>query len=406
MQASLELIPEQTRRVFLAYSGGLDSSVLLHLLLGSKSTFAIIPWHINHGLIAEADAMEAFCVQQANDYGLELRLDRLELGKLQSNLEAEAREHRYRLFSEAMIPGDCLLTAHHGDDQAETFLLNALRGSGSAGLRGIAVKRNLGEGILVRPLLDYSRAQLQTYADEQQLSWFDDPSNQSDRYERNFLRNKIIPDLERRWPQLRQSLVVASELQAQAQELLDELAQIDLAEAAAPDNQGIATLHLPVLLKLTPSRCKNLIRYWIARQKLTALPRRRLQELLKQLSAREDALPQVATPEYSIRIYDQRLFLVIERNELELPCRVDFATQTKIEVDDLGLHWQRDAIFELLHCEDNGQQLSLKFRSEPQLESDDKHRLKRLFQKHRVPPWQRNTTAQVYLDEKLEGILP
>ena len=162
MQTCLDIIPRDTQRVLVAFSGGLDSSVLLHLLMQQECNFEIIPWHINHGLLDVAMQMEAFCRTQAQGYGLEIRIDHLDLAGIESNIEAEARKQRYRLFERFSEAGDCILTAHHADDQAETFLLNALRGSGSAGLRGIARVRQLGEALVLRPLLDYSRAELET----------------------------------------------------------------------------------------------------------------------------------------------------------------------------------------------------------------------------------------------------
>ncbi len=133
MQSCLELIPADTRRVLLAFSGGLDSCVLLHLLVSSKPSWKLLPWHINHGLLETAMQMEQFCRQRVHDYGLEIRVEQLDLGNIKSNIEAEARRQRYRVFELGSQQGDCILTAHHADDQAETFLLNAMRGSGVAG---------------------------------------------------------------------------------------------------------------------------------------------------------------------------------------------------------------------------------------------------------------------------------
>jgi tRNA(Ile)-lysidine synthase len=158
MRSCLESIPDDCRRVFVAYSGGLDSSVLLHLLLSTGRAYEILPWHINHGLVENSSQMEQFCIQQAQAYGLEIRVDRLDLADVDSNIEAVARRQRYRLFAENTHAGDCILTAHHADDQAETFLMNALRGSGVSGLRGIARRRRLGSSLLLRPLLEFSRA--------------------------------------------------------------------------------------------------------------------------------------------------------------------------------------------------------------------------------------------------------
>ena len=404
IESCLELIPDNTRRVYLAFSGGLDSCVLLHLLKSGHSSFEIIPWHINHGLIDTALSMEDFCRERALAYGLEIRIDRLDLGQIDSNIESEARHQRYQLFEKGSDEGDCVLTAHHADDQAETFLLNALRGSGVSGLRGIALQRKLGRALLLRPLLDFSRQQLESYANENEISWFNDPSNRDTRFDRNYLRNEIAPIIRKRWPTFEQSLTNASRLQSQAQDLLDELAQIDYQQFEAEASQGVATLQIEGLLSLSLGRRKNLIRFWIANAGYSVLPQSRMQALLSQLNSKTDSIPEISMPDYSLRIYDLRLHLVPDEVTTYEAGEFEFGCQQNIEIDALGLCLQRTGILAELNIEDQDQSLMLKFRSEGEV-SDDRHRLKRLFQKHRVPPWQRNRVAQVYLNGKLEGIL-
>ena len=404
MQTSLDSIPESTRRVFVAYSGGLDSSVLLHLLLAEPRSYQILPWHVNHGLLEVAAQMESFCAEQAQRLGLEIRIDRLQLSALDGNVEAEARRQRYRLFRQHSRAGDCILTAHHADDQAETFLLNALRGSGVAGLRGIARERALGDALLIRPLLSLDREQLEAYAAEHEIAWFNDPSNQSLRYDRNFLRHEIVPLLKGRWPGLVQSLSTSSEIQSETQCLLDEIAALDYQAMAVEHANSIATLELPDLLTLSVPRRKNLLRYWITRAGFNAIPHARLDELLQQLHARADAQPEISMPGYAVRVYDQRLFLVVDDETPQIGGEFDFGQDEIIEIEPLALRLERRQIFERLGVEDRQQALCLKFRQSGERNSD-RHRLKRLFQQHRVPPWQRDRVAQVYLDGSLEGLL-
>jgi tRNA(Ile)-lysidine synthase len=404
MQSCLESIPEEAERVYLAYSGGLDSSVLLHLLVNSRRPLPVIPWHVNHGLLDAAGQMERFCVEQAQGYGLEIRIDRLHLGAIEGNIEAEARRQRYQLFASGCQQGDCVLTAHHADDQAETFLLNALRGSGSAGLRGIAARRKLSSSLLLRPLLEFTRRQLEEYANRHELAWFNDPSNRDNRFDRNYLRNEVFPLIATRWPHFQTSLATSCRLQSETQQILDEVAQIDY-QALAENAAGIdPSLDLQGLLRLSPERAKNLLRFWIASAGLTAMPGARLREVMNQLGAKADALPQIAMPDYSIRLYDQRLFLVRHQESRDCHGVYEFGLQAFIEIDDCQLHLRREELFRRLQIEDRQQQVTLRFRGEGQL-SADRHRLKRLFQQQRIPPWERQSTAQVYLDGKLAGLL-
>jgi len=404
MRSCLESIPANCKRVFVAFSGGLDSSVLLHLLVSQAHTFELIPWHINHGLIENASQMERFCLEQVRGYGLEMRLDRLDLHALDSNIEAVARRQRYRLFAQGTRAGDCILTAHHADDQAETFILNALRGSGVAGLRGIASRRYLDEALLLRPLLGISRAQLEAYANEHELAWYNDPSNQSLRFDRNYLRQQVLPSIKTRWPGYQNALSTCSQIQSETHELLGEIALQDLAalkDAAVPDG---SRLDLPGLLALSPARRKNLIRYWLESAGLPTLPQARLQSLMQQLQAGPDAVPEITMPDYSIRIYDQRLYLVTASRQAQCGGEFEFGLRQDIEIEQLDLKLTRQEVFQRLKIEDREQLLTLKFRR-PGEPNSDAHRLKRLFQRHRVPPWERAGTAQVYLDGHLEGLL-
>jgi len=404
MQSCLASIPEDTERVFLAYSGGLDSSVLLHLLVSRQRHYRVIPWHVNHGLLEAAEQMQQFCVEQAKGYGLEARIDRLELGATPGNIEALARQRRYQLFANGCAQGDCVLTAHHADDQAETFLLNALRGSGSAGLRGIAARRRLGSGLLLRPLLACTRRQLEDYASRFELPWFNDPSNRDIRFDRNYLRHEVMPLIARRWPRFQATLATTSLLQAETQQVLDEVAQLDFQALAADTGAIDPTLDLQGLLRLSPERGKNLLRYWIARAGLSTLPGTRLREVMNQLESKRDALPQIAMPDYSIRLYDQRLFLVRQATARDCHGVFEFGLQPVIEIDDCKRRLRREDLFRYLQIEDRQQQVTFRFRGRGQL-SGDRHRLKRLFQKHRIPPWERQSTAQVYLDGELAGLL-
>jgi len=405
MQSCLALIPDDIERVYLAYSGGLDSSVLLHLLVSNQHRYSLIPWHVNHGLLEVAGRMEQFCVEQSQRYGLELRLDHLDLDDIESNIEAEARQQRYQLFAAATDANSCIVTAHHADDQAETFLLNALRGSGSAGLRGIARSRDLGNGLLLRPLLEFSRQQLEDYAAHHELAWFNDPSNRDNRFDRNYLRNEVIPAIRARWPTFQRSLATTSRLQAETQQILDEVAQLDY-QALSKLYRGVDfTLDIEGLLQLSDERARNLLRYWVANAGFGTIPGARLREVMSQLHAKPGSMPQIAMPEYSIRSYDQRLFLV--PNDAVRQCQGVFELDLNedIRIDEFDVKISRAELFRLLQIDDQAQRVTLRYPGTGQ-RPEDRHRLKRLYQKHRIPPWVRSSTAQVYLDDKLVGLLP
>jgi tRNA(Ile)-lysidine synthase len=215
----------------------------------------------------------------------------------------------------------------------------------------------------------------------------------------------VLPLVKKRWPRYQASLATSCDLQSETQELLDEIAEQDYQQLRNLASSKFATLDVTGLLKLSPGRCKNLLRHWVASVGLSTIPHARLQELLNQLHARPDSLPEIAMPEYVIRLYDQRLFLVLNDSIQQHGGVFEFALKPDIEIVQYDLFFKRQAVFEQIEMTDQGQSLSLRFRDEDQPD-DDRHRLKRLFQKHRVPPWERSAVAQVYLDGKLSGLLP
>ena len=401
----LESIPDKIERVVLAYSGGLDSSVLLHLLALQTRSFTVCLWHVNHGLQKSADTMEAFCRTQAQDYGLDLKISHLQLNPHAGNLEYTARLARYELFENELKQGDCLLTAHHADDQIETFFLNALRGSGSAGLRGIARSRPVGQSILIRPLLDISRQELSAYASRRQIKWFEDPSNASDQFDRNYLRHHVVPLIKNRWPGYLSSIRLAIEIQVETEAVLKELAtqDYDTVRGFSGSNNS-ESLSKQALLELTLPRQKNLIRYWLKQHHCASLPQARLVELVNQLSAQKNLGTMIRGTNYSIRVYDQRLFIVPDEDSPSLQEVYEFEQSAVLKIKEIGLEIERKEIMRYLQKSDIGQSIRLRFRLRSNLPNSAHHRLKRLFQKHKIPPWKRSVTPQIYLDDELIGL--
>ncbi|WP_043196240.1 tRNA lysidine(34) synthetase TilS [Pseudomonas putida] len=260
---------------YIAFSGGLDSTVLLHLLADHARNHASPPLraiHIHHGLQAAADAWPAHCQAICDNLGIELQVIHVQVTP-GASLEQAARDARYAAFKKTLGPGDILFTGQHRDDQAETLLFRLLRGAGLRGLAGMPGQRALGQGRLVRPLLACSRQQLQDYARANGLAWIEDPSNADTQFARNYLRGEVFPHLQQRWPQASQNLARAAEHLGEALGLLDELAQGDLAlaqEGAPVAWSGLDSLDLATLMALSPARQRNALQYWLSRR--TRLP--------------------------------------------------------------------------------------------------------------------------------------
>jgi len=399
----LQRLPSDTRRLFLAYSGGMDSSVLLHTLTEYTSQYEIQLWHINHGLQENAVEMEQFAQQQAQQYGFSFRVDHLQMDSNAGNLEARARERRYQLFEQALHCGDVLLTAHHQNDQAETLLLNLMRGSGSAGLRAIARQRSLGSGLLFRPLLEVSRNEIERYALVHRLRWIDDLSNKSLDFDRNYLRHQVLPKILQRWPSAIQQFQRVSELQNETEQLLFDLARLDYSSSACDKPwSDKACLSVDSLNSLSGVRQKNLIRYWIKHHNLSVIGFHKLEQLVTQLESREDAAPCIQGNGFSIRRYQKYLYLLTQMPGSELACCYEMPHSGPLEIAQIGFSQTRNDVFQYLKCSDQGQSLVLRFRQDrAESEARYSHRLKRLFQKHRVPPWIRPRVPQIFLDDEL-----
>ncbi|RMV71604.1 tRNA-lysidine synthase [Pseudomonas caricapapayae] len=257
------------------FSGGLDSTVLLHLLaeLASRETLpALKAVHVHHGLQPVADAWPEHCQQVCKTLGVAFESVRVQVEPGPS-VEQAARQARYLAFSERLEDGEVLLTGQHRDDQAETLLFRLLRGAGARGLAAMPEQRILGRGHLVRPLLTMSRTELEGYAHQHGLKWVEDPSNSNQQFSRNFLRSEVLPLLTSRWPQAAASLARTAGHLGEAQQLLDELAVQDLVSAQV--STPFVWLDLPVLglgplTGLSAARQRNALRHWLA--PLTRMP--------------------------------------------------------------------------------------------------------------------------------------
>ena len=297
-------------RFVVAFSGGLDSTVMLHALAASRSSqqTCITAVHVDHGLQDDSAAWSERCKAFASDIGVDFVAMKVDVDVARGQgTEAAARRARYDAFRNFLTAGDWLLSAHHKDDQAETLLLNLMRGSGPAGLAGIGELLPLGAGWLVRPLLSFSRSELESYAAVHDLSWIDDPSNEDRRYDRNYLRHEIMPLLAARWPDAAGRLKRSAVLAGEASALLDQLADADYRELGdRPDR-----LALEKLRQLGPERQRNVLRYVIRELGLPTPPARQLQSVVTELlPARQDAQPLVQWPGVEVRRYRDNLYVL------------------------------------------------------------------------------------------------
>ena len=295
------------RRLCVAYSGGLDSGVLLAALaaLRARERFVLRALHIDHQLQPQSAVWARAAQRRARSLRVPCRTIAVRVAHRRGqSLEAAARASRYRALAAALVRGELLLTAHHQEDQLETVLLALLRGSGVRGLAAISAVSAWAGTLLLRPLLPVTRKQLEHYARARRLDWSEDPSNTDERFDRNYLRRAVLPLMRQRWPAAAATVSRSAAHLAEARALLEQLAASSL--QAARDGSALS---VSVLRRLALPQRRNALRHWIAERGLQLPDHRRLREICgPMLAARDDALPRVSWRGGELRRYADRLF--------------------------------------------------------------------------------------------------
>ena len=397
-------------RYRVALSGGADSLALLHALCRLREVLApadIEAVHVHHGLHPQADAWESHCRRLCADLDVALVVLRVDAGAAPGESpEAAARRARYQSLKALVSDGEAVCTAHHQRDQAETLLLQLVRGAGPAGLAGMPALAPLGKGWLARPLLGTSAQALRDYLVCHGVAWLEDPGNEDQRFDRNYIRHEILPRLEDRWPGVQRTLARAASHQADSAAIAQELARIDLGEARGPLP---GTLSGPALARLPAARARNLLRGWLAQCDLPVAGAAHVQGILDELvSARGDATPLVTWPGAEVRRYRDALYALA-------PMSAHDAARVIV--------WDPGSVLELPHgsleaAAAEGRGLSVDRCANAHLEvrfrrggerfqpAGRRHStaLKKLLQASAVPPWLRDRIPLIYVDGELAAV--
>jgi tRNA(Ile)-lysidine synthase len=399
-----------SHRVFLAYSGGVDSHVLLHLCaqqhwLKDKLTAV----YVHHGLQAIADHWALHCQATATSLDIafkELRVDARPVNG-QSPEEA-ARNARYGALSSLLDEHDLLLVAQHREDQLETVLLQLFRGAGLPGLSGMPVAMPMGKGILLRPLLNVSKKDIEAYAAGHELDWVEDPTNQSAEFDRNFLRNDVLPALKKRWPALDKTVSRAAGHCADAQALIRQEGGELLKKYLDIETQALSLVHWSCL---DSARQALLLRAWFGFIGLKMPSQRVIHQIIREvINEAGTGKAEVLTQGYAIRRFRNRLysfqakcFQLPEIRDFEWPSQqscIDLSEYLKLQriEDSTGIaidQWKNATI--TVAFRRGGETIRLPGRK-------GRHSLKNLFQEAGIPPWERPVIPLVYLDGQLAAV--
>jgi len=423
---SLYTLPEHARYV-IAYSGGVDSHVLLHCC--KKLDIPLRAVHVHHGLQSVADYWVNHCQNICDALDIQLQVIYVDAKqKRGQSPEEAARNVRYEALQQSLDDGDCLLTAQHLNDQAETLLLQLFRTATSAGLSAMPECRKIGDNVHVRPLLSFSREEIENYAEENGLHWIEDPSNQDVTFDRNYIRTNLVPLLENRWPEITVQLSKVAKLQANNLQVLEDMAAIDLANAMiVPAYQStanryavVSVIAITALKQLSSPRLLNVLRSWIiksieSRQGRTSPTRNLLEEIEKTIiNAQQDATPVIVFSGFEFRRYQNNLYLLLAKWP---PSEIDAIVSSEVEwqlqsplvfpgwkmqlvaVSKAGDGLQQDLINEPLRISfrEGGEIFHPAGRQHSQS-------LKKLLQAEGVPPWERDTLPLVYYKDELVAV--
>lgn len=398
---------------WIALSGGLDSCVLLHGLAALKLPVQLHALHINHQISPNADSWQQHCERLCESLGVPFTAVKVEVKNQGRGIEDAAREARYDVFERHIQPDDYLFTAHHADDQSETLLLRLMRGTGPRGLAAMARSRSLGQGALYRPLLGFTRQEIEIYAQNSDLTWVNDESNADDHYDRNYLRNQVMPLLRERWPTFADKWQQTAELCAANEQLIAELAAQDLTLAQfRPETIG-TSLSLLYISSLSLARRHNLLRHWLRGQGLDVPEQQHLEQIEQQvLAGRQDAEVQVNWGNVSLRVYQDRVYAlrlvdlpkpvvegqviaVIPGQDQRLPTggllrlaqdEIDTIPMLRVDLPDLNIRFRR-----------GGERCKPAARRHSQT-------LKRLLQEYQVAPWLREFLPLIYSGDELVAV--
>ena len=403
-QALIRLALPPDAAVCVAFSGGLDSTVLLHAMARLHG-YRVRAVHIDHGLHADSSSWRSHCEQQARSLQVELISRSVRVEQIDEiGLEAAARAARYQALSEILREGEYLLSAHHADDQLETLLLAVMRGAGLPGLSAMPAIQPFASGWLARPLLAFTRADLEQWARAERLTWLSDPSNDNLGLDRNFLRQKILAPLRERWPAAAHTATRSTEHLQAASKALDHLAAIDADGAIVGDCLDVERLRV-----LDPERRRNLLRYWIRRRGARAPSTRKLGSIEHDmLAASADRIPCLGWDGWEIRRHRDLLYCEPRLPEIDFAQRLEWRATNSLtlpaKLGELRLVSAPGGVSEAKI----GDLLEVRFRvggESIQPAGDAHHRqLKKLLQEAAILPWWRDRLPLVYAHGRLLAV--
>jgi tRNA(Ile)-lysidine synthase len=398
-------------RYYVAFSGGVDSTVLLHLMsqLRDQHGFELIALHVRHNLCADSKDWSEHCDRVCDSLNVPIRQTAL---NLDSSAEATARDARYEWFREQVEYGSVIMTAHHQQDRAETFLFNLMRGAGSTGLSSLRAKRPFFGAKLVRPLLPFSQASILDYAHEHKLQWVEDPSNQDQGYSRNEIRHQVLPVLQKFRPDAIQNIARAAANLEQENGLLREVAICDLVDvrehAIHPLDHSHA-LCVDDMCHLTGGRQANVVRFWLQSLKLHSPSRKFLARLLSAISEPPASTAILQEDGCQFRFYKGYMYVMPTQELQQQFCSISWQDidQPLSLFEDKLMVGSTDKLRQLVSSHRHPRlRLAAKAEvSNPKALQGHSLNIKKWMQEIGVPPWRRQTLPLLTMSDANNDVI-
>ena len=415
-----QIAPNQTH-FLIGFSGGLDSTALLALfakLREKQPHFQLRAIHIHHGLSPHADAWSAHCQQICRQFRIPLQIQHVNVST-ENGIEAGARQARYEAIAQQILPTEWLATAHHQQDQTETFFLALKRGSGVQGLGAMPPKSNVYGVPIFRPLLNFSRQQLLAFVQQEGLSWVEDESNEDNQYDRNFLRNVVFPELRQRWAHFDSAVQRSAQHCYEQQQLLNELLAEEYQKNIVKNDR---TFQLQHFASYSSVKQRALLRLWLQDWGVTLPSLVQLEQIISDvIFAKDDAQPQFRLDDNIVRRYQHRLFLTpifadISQEYVEatfdhpisLPDHLGTLLLKKT-TEKMTALWQDEngnTHKETLALPLEGTKVWIRFRYSGKVKltpNGVNKDIKKVWQQLNVAPWQRQRIPLIFYDDKLQS---
>lgn len=406
----LSILPPDAKNFFVAYSGGVDSHVLLHLISSMEELKPkITAVYINHGLQKEGEQWEVHCEKIALDLGVRFQCINVNAQKVVGKSHEEiARDARYSALKTVLELHDVLFVAQHREDQMETVLLQLFRGAGIRGLSGMPLTTVFGAGIMLRPFLDCSKQDVIFYAEDNKLQWIEDPSNQSSKFDRNFLRNQIIPQIKQRWIALDKTISRSARHCATSDRVIQDIAKELLDDVL---DAGDQTLRITSLLELDMYKQQLVIRQWFGYMKLRMPSETKLDKILNEVvMAKATSNPEIHGKGYCIRRYRDKVYCLNQRVKgKKISGSIVWSTELRQLEFTSGLSLTKiESSKGISKALWDKSEVSVKFRKGAEKirlpRRIGHHTLKKLFQEKAIPPWERENIPLIYLNNQLAAV--